>query len=520
MTGPYGLPIGGTADALGHDVPVGSSAAQTRRSTTWLVAAVTAALALLVRWHLVGGLQGLWSYHGYDDGVYFASAVSFVHGQVPYRDFLLLHPPGIMLALSPFAALTHWTSDSTAFAAARIGFLLVGAANTVLVTRIARRWGITAAAVAGVLYALSSAAAYADRLTLLEPLGTLSLLGGVVLLLRAAESRVPARWQWAAGAVLGLGAVVKIWAVVPVAVVLAWQLLSQGRRDALRVAAGAVASAVVVLAPFAVLAGPRMFRLVVLDQLGRPREHTSTVARLASITGVDATVVPTTDPGRLVLVALVLAAVAAAAVVAWRGDRGRLWVVLLVVQAGVLLASPSYLPHYAAYPAPALVLVVAAAVSLVPAPSRLAVATATCLALGLVGGALAPAPQASFPAAQIRDRLPADGCVRSDSPAALVLLDVYSRDLAQGCDVPVDLSGQTYDEGSRDAQGRPVPRIENQQWQRAAVQYLTSGSATVLARGTGNGFDAETKEELRELTTVYHLHGIRLLLPPAVEPAG
>ncbi|WP_456847140.1 glycosyltransferase family 39 protein [Cellulomonas sp. P5_C6] len=494
---------------------MGSSAAQTRRSTTWLVAAVAAVLAVLVRWHLVGGAVGLRSYHGYDDGVYFASAVSFVHGQMPYRDFLLLHPPGIMLALTPFAALTHWTSDATAFAAARIGFLLVGAVNTVLVTRVARRWGVLAAVVGGVLYAVSSAAAYADRLTLLEPLGTLTLLGGVVLLLRAAESRVPARWQWAAGAVLGLGVVVKIWAVVPVVVVVAWQLLSGGRRDALRVGAGAVASALVVVAPFAVLAGPRMFRLVVLDQLGRAREHTSTVARLGSITGVDVTVVPTTDPGRLVLVAVVLAAVAAAALVGWRAHRGRLWVALLVAQAGVLLASPSYLPHYAAYAAPALVLVVAAAVSLVPAPSRLVVATATCLGFGLVGGALAPAPQASFPAAQIQARLPAQGCVRSDSPAALVLLDVYSRDLAQGCDVPVDLSGQTYDEGSRDAQGRPVPRVDNQVWQRSALRYLTSGSATVLARGTGNGFDAETKEELRELTMVYHRHGVRLLLPPA-----
>ncbi|MEZ0447503.1 glycosyltransferase family 39 protein [Cellulomonas sp. ICMP 17802] len=494
---------------------MGSSAAQTRRSTTWLVTAVVAVLAVAVRWRLVGGAQGLRSYHGYDDGVYFASAMSFVHGAVPYRDFLLLHPPGIMLALAPFAALAHWTSDSTAFAAARVAFILVGAASTVLVTRIARRWGTVAAVVAGVLYALSSAAAYADRLTLLEPLGTLTLLGAVVLLLRAAESRVPARWQWAAGAVLGLGVVVKIWAVVPAAIVVAWQLWTQGRRPALRTGVGALVSTAVVVAPFAVLAGPRMFRLVVQDQLGRPREHTSTVARLGSITGVDVTVVPGTDPLRTVLVALVLAGIAAAAVVAWRGARGRLWVVLLVVQSGVLLASPSYLPHYAAYPAPALVLVVAAAVSLVPAPSRLAVATATCLALGLVGGALAPAPQASFPAAQIRERLPEQGCVRSDSPAALVLLDVYSRDLARGCDVPVDLSGQTYDEGSRDAQGRPVPRVENQQWQHAAVRYLTSGAATVLARGTGNGFDAETTEELHELTTVYHLHGVRLLLPGA-----
>ena len=137
-----------------------------------------------MRWIVCGGGPGVRGYHGYDDGVYFASAVALVHGELPYRDFLFLHPPGVTLALTPFAALTHLVSDSDALVAARVGFMLVGAASAALVTRIAWRWGIAAAVVGGLLYAVASPAAYADRLTLLEPLGTVTLLGGVLLLLR------------------------------------------------------------------------------------------------------------------------------------------------------------------------------------------------------------------------------------------------------------------------------------------------------------------------------------------------
>ena len=43
----------------------------------------------------------------YDDGVYYSAATALVHGQLPYRDFLLLQPPGIAVLLAPFA---RWDS--------------------------------------------------------------------------------------------------------------------------------------------------------------------------------------------------------------------------------------------------------------------------------------------------------------------------------------------------------------------------------------------------------------------------
>ncbi|MBO9553658.1 glycosyltransferase family 39 protein [Cellulomonas sp.] len=475
-----------------------------------------AALAVAVRWGLLGGTTGLRGYHGYDDGVYFAAAMSFVHGRVPYRDFLLLHPPGIVVALSPFALLARWTDDATALATARVAFVLVGALNAVLVARVARRWGPTAAVVGGVVYALSPAAGLADRLTLLEPLGTLTLLGGVLLLVRAAEARAPAWVPWAGGAVLGLGVTVKIWDVVPLVVVLGWQLVVRGRRVALRVAAGAAAAAALVVVPFAVAAGPRMLRMVVTDQLGRPRYPVGPAERLAGVVGADPTL---PRPAGALAAALGVMVVVVAGAAAWRARRGRLWVAMAVAQVAVLLAAPSWLPHYAAYATAAITLVLAAGASLVPAPGWVTAGVAVCAAASLVVPDLRAVPPTVFPAAQIRAHLPSAGCVESDSPATLALLDVLSRDLAARCPVPVDVSGRTYDVGTRDARGRPVPRVHNMAWQRYARSYLLSGSATVLARGHGDGFDATTAHALAGMRTVVRSGGVRLLLPPTAADA-
>ena len=478
----------------------------------WAVALAAGVLAFVVRWHLLGGAAGLREYRGYDDGVYFSSAVAFVHGRLPYRDFLLVHPPGIMLALTPFAALTHWTSDSTALAAARVGFLLLGATNTVLVARLARRWGLAATVVAGFLYAVSTAAAYTERLTLLEPLGTLTLLAGVTLLRRAEVPGAARRWRYVGGAVLGLGVVVKIWNVVPVLVVLVWWAVRRGVREAVGVAVAGAAAALLVLLPFAVASGRSMLELVVLAQLGRPRAPGTMATRVEGILGVSATQWES-EQVRAAVTAAVGLAVVAAAVAAWRYDRGRLWVAVLGAQVLVLLAAPSYFASYAAYSAPAVALVLAAGVSVVPDRLRVAGAVLACGLLGVVAGVPAAPAQAPFPVAQVRDLLPATGCIRADSPGALVVLDVLSRNERRGCATRIDVSGQTYAVGNRDSAGRPVPRVRNHQWQEDAVAYLTSGSAAVIARQTGNGFARTTVERLQSSGRVVQVGAVEVLLP-------
>lgn len=489
---------------------MGSARHPESHAAGWVVAGAVGVLALVVRWHLGGGLVGLRGYHGYDEGVYFTSALSLSHGLVPYRDFLFLHPPGITVALLPFAAMTHWTSDSTGFMTARVAFMLVGAANAVLVTRIALRWGTRAAVVAGGLYGLSYAAANAEYATMLEPLGSLCLLAGVASLLRSA-ARDSRRWELIGGAFLGLSLVVKIWDVVPAAVVIGWLWATRGRAAAARTGLAAAASAGLVLLPFALLAAARMVRYVVLDQLGRAPGPATVVTRLGGISGVDVTAPPSPMVDRLPLVVGGLVVVGLCAALAWSHRRGRLWVVMLAAQLGVLVASPSYFLHYAAYSAPAVALVVAAGASTVRVVPALATSAAAAAALCLATATMITHPPTPFPAGRIEAHLPQTGCVRSDSPAALVLLDRASRNLEAGCRLPVDLSGQSYDIDSRDRSGRPVPRVHNAAWQRAATRYLTSGSATVLVRPVGNGFDSSTRSALGRMRILERIGGMRVL---------
>lgn len=476
----------------------------------WWVAPCAAALAFVVRFAAIGGGVGLRGYHGYDDGVYYAAAASFVHGRLPYRDFMFLHPPGVILAVAPFAALARWTGDETAFVAARLAFMAVGAASTVLVVHLARRWGMRAAVVGGVLYAVSAAAAGAERLTVLEPLGSLTLLAGVALLTRAAREGAARWWTLAGGAVLGLGLTVKIWDVVPVGVVLAWVLVVRGWRPALDAAAAAVGSAALVVLPFALADGPRMLRLVVLDQLGRPRLGTPVVDRINGIVGMDTTTF--TTGSRMAIFAGVLALATAACWLAWSNHRGRLWVAVFAAQMVVLIASPSYFLRYSAFAAPAIVLVIAAATSVLAARTGIALAVAGGMTLGVASVGSAGRADVTFPEEQIEAALPNQGCISSDAPATLALLGVLSRDLAAGCQLPVDVSGQTYDIGNRGPHGQDVTRTQNQVWQKDALAYLTSGSATVLARGRFDGFDTSTRATFAAMPTPVHEHGIKLVL--------
>ena len=78
----------------------------------------------------------------YDEGVYSAAASLFAHGQLPYRDFFFVHPPGVLYVLLPLGGL----SPHSALVAARFVMVAVGTACIVLVGLIAyRRWGLLAA---------------------------------------------------------------------------------------------------------------------------------------------------------------------------------------------------------------------------------------------------------------------------------------------------------------------------------------------------------------------------------------
>ena len=142
-----------------------------RRATTqdrtfsriWLWAIVVAAIAFVIRLVPVVRGGGLFGIGNYDDGVYYAAATGLVHGLLPYEDFLLLHPPGMPLLLTPFALLAQLTGDAYGFATARVAWMLLGALNAVLIWKILKPIGLAAGLFGGLSYAVFYPAVYSEK---------------------------------------------------------------------------------------------------------------------------------------------------------------------------------------------------------------------------------------------------------------------------------------------------------------------------------------------------------------------
>jgi len=135
-------------------------------------------VAIALREALVARGGGLHASFGYDTSVYYAAADAFIHGRMPYSDFVLLHPPAIMLVLTPAALLGHFTNDHVGFYSATIGFTILGGVNAALVAWVARRWGLARgpALAGGLFYATWLGAVAAEFSCRLEPLGNAFLL--------------------------------------------------------------------------------------------------------------------------------------------------------------------------------------------------------------------------------------------------------------------------------------------------------------------------------------------------------
>ena len=520
-------PTSGAASSLSRGPAVDDAAFPGRSSRSDLVVvAGIMGLALVVRLLPVlrgGGLYGLMDY---DDGVYFGSAVALVHGLIPYRDFLLLHPPGILYVLAPFAALGNLVGDATAFALARLAFMLLGAANAGLVALIAGRSGRRAALCAGVLYAVWPVAAGVERTTwLIAPQNTLLLLA-LFALSRPGPSGAPVapgvRRSALAGVLLGLSFGCQLWGAVPLVVVLGWLVLVSRRqpggwlRPALAyVIAAGVATAIVWL-PFLVAAGSQMVRFVVLDQAGRPPLSGSKVARLRNIEGLS--MIGTVGRGvpSVIVVAGFLGTAAAVAWAAWRRPAIRLWAALLAAQTVVLMVIPPFL-HYAGWLGPAGALAIGGAADAIIGRRRpagrpsLAFATAYTIGLGLLLVAtLAHRVGTPFDAARAEAAIGSARCVSSDSPVLLIETGALHRDLEAGCPLRLDPSGTSYDTD----RGLPRNRPAQPEYQRAMEAYYAGSDAALFMRLPGDGFSPETWAAIRgRLPVTVDLGPVTVLVP-------
>lgn len=139
----------------------------------------------------------------YDEGVYLSAAHALTQGQVPWRDFAFLHPPGILYFFAPFS----FFDPRLAWSLARWVMALVGVGNVALVYLLVRTKGPFAAGLLGaVLYATWPEAVVAERGAFIEPVLNFACLS---LMLGVAKAWAPARL----GALMALALSLKSWAV-------------------------------------------------------------------------------------------------------------------------------------------------------------------------------------------------------------------------------------------------------------------------------------------------------------------
>lgn len=151
-----------------------------------------------------------------------------------------------------------------------------------------------------------------ERSVSLEAAATLCTLASLLLLLRPRLGSLPGtRSLLLAGMLLGFGDSLKIWGVVAAAAV-AWCVRSLGVRSAVLTACGAALGVGLVFGPFFLAAPRKMWRMVVLNQLGRPRSPKSLGVRVEDILGLSGPgALPLRPVPVLVLVAALVIAVLA-----------------------------------------------------------------------------------------------------------------------------------------------------------------------------------------------------------------
>jgi hypothetical protein len=251
-----------------------------RPRNTWLALGAIALAGFVLRVFPFFGPDGAFSYRvDYDEGVYFSGASLLLQGVLPYRDFVFVHPPGILLFLSLTSAWTRsFLGVDGAFAMSRWIAATMGAASVLLVGRLVwcwftqpdkglARWG---ALFAAAVYATYPELVHVERGPFLEPLLNLVCLALAMAVVKAAVSPHRTRWLGAVGVLAGLAVSIKVWAALWVFGVL-WGLSTFAtRRELLRFFAAAGLTFGAVVLPLALAAPGPFITEVVLFHAWRP----------------------------------------------------------------------------------------------------------------------------------------------------------------------------------------------------------------------------------------------------------
>ena len=448
MTTHYGITMTRAPDT---GVPLGR--VETTRLAYTVIAICTAAGALLRLYQVTrpGYLLGVTEY---DDGVMFGDALRLVGGVIPYRDFVVLQPPGSFLLMAPVALLAKVTGTAWGLGIARLLTVAADSACIALVGLLVRHRGPVAAGIACGIYAVYPDALIAAHTFLLEPWINLFCLIGAVAVFDGDRIVDGRRLAWG-GAAFGFAVAIKLWALVPLGV-LGLLVLRRPRRLGL-LAGGAAAGLAIPVLPFLALAPGQLITDTVTSQFARANvTHPSPLPRLSDLAGF-ALFPGLSSTTRIAAILAVSAAVLIGYLAVCHASR-RLptaldWYALIGIVAviGMLLYPYGYWSHYGAVAGPFIALAVALPVGLLrPAEHRyqmvplIAVSLVAAVAISTVGLRQFDAEtrlQTSTTLAVRADRLiPSGSCVLTNNSSLAVSAGRFTS-AAPGCPAMVDSYG-------------------------------------------------------------------------------
>ena len=473
---------------------------------TRVIIAAMAAVAMALCFYQLSRPNMLFGVSEYDDGAYFGSSIRLVHGALPYRDFVLVQPPGFALLASPLALLSRAIGTQDALATARLFMSLVAALNVVLVGMLVRHRGHLATLVAAGLMAVFPAEVHATHTLLLEPLLDLFCLLGAVLIFEGERFRGGTLRLLFGGVAFGFAGTIKGWALIPVVVVVLL-CLPQVRRRLAPLVGGVALGFVVPTLPFAITAPGSFYREVVATQRGRVggSGRVPAAIRLGDLTG-SSSITPNSSVSLAVAIVLLVALTGLIIATIVRTQRRPTAFEIFVVGSllgvgGLLMAPAEFYDHYAAFLAPFLAMVVGAGVGVVAVRMTLR----TTLAVAAIGVVALTANEVRVVGGEHGTNLtptvgaviPAGACALSDSAAYLITTNRFVSTQPGCADNITDPYGTTISNG-----GGRTPEA-------AAVwlHAIDNADYLVLYSSTRNGripLVASIRAELADDFTVVH----------------
>jgi alpha-1,2-mannosyltransferase len=415
-------------------------------------------------------LTGVLGYNlGYDDGVYLGVATRLVHGVLPYRDFVFVHPPGIAYLMSPVALIGRIIGTHGSLVIARCVTAVVVGMNAMLAGILVRSAGRVAVAVSSFSLALWPLTVSVDRTLELEPYLVFFCLLGAILVFERGDLAAPRR-VFLGGLVFGFAFVVKVWGVLPIAAVLLC-CVPRWRRGVLPLALGLALGILVPCLPFLLIAPHAFFHDVIVAQLSRNDVYSGPATPLNSrfflMSGLGGLSAISISPDFAEVLFALLAIVTVFVFGIGIRHRTRMEWFALASSAIVLLGmfdSPDLYDHYAYFPVAFFVLLIGVCVSrlatrivslgttlwskLKPASRMAGALSFWAVLLSAVAFfvsqdasyAQAYLSEASNPGAQLASVIPAGACVISDYPVDLIVANRYTPAKA-GCPAVVDPYG-------------------------------------------------------------------------------